>query len=150
MGGTLHFVDDSEPGIRRRGTKRFRYVPEGGSTPIRDTRTLDRIAALAIPPAWTDVWICTDPDGHIQATGRDAKGRKQYRYHPDFRAIRESTKYEHMLEFAKALPAVRKTIAEHMALPGLPREKVLATVVDLLEKTLIRVGNYDYAKQNKS
>jgi len=96
------------------------------------------------------VWICVKANGHIQATGRDAKGRKQYRYHPAFREIRESTKYEHMLEFARGLPAIRKTIDEHMSLRGLPREKVLATVVHLLENTLIRVGNADYAKQNKS
>jgi DNA topoisomerase-1 len=96
------------------------------------------------------VWICPHANGHIQATGRDAKGRKQYRYHPAFREVRESTKYEHMLEFAQALPAIRKTIQEHMSLRGLPRDKVLATVVHLLETTLIRVGNADYAKQNKS
>ena len=96
------------------------------------------------------MWICPKANGHIQATGRDAKGRKQYRYHPAFREVRESTKYEHMLEFAQGLPAIRKTIDEHMSLRGLPREKVLATVVHLLENTLIRVGNADYAKQNKS
>jgi DNA topoisomerase-1 len=103
-----------------------------------------------IPPAWTDVWICPHANGHIQATGRDAKGRKQYRYHPAFREVRESTKYEHMLEFAQALPAIRKTVQAHMSERGLGRNKVLATVVHLLETTLIRVGNADYAKQNKS
>jgi DNA topoisomerase-1 len=103
-----------------------------------------------IPPAWTDVWICSKANGHIQATGRDAKGRKQYRYHAAFREVRESSKYEHMLEFARVLPTIRKTVAEHMGRRGLPREKVLATVVHLLETTLIRVGNADYAKQNKS
>ncbi|MFL5167024.1 MAG: DNA topoisomerase IB, partial [Microvirga sp.] len=146
----LTYVSDEEPGIHRKkaGTG-FTYVRPGGGK-VEDEATLNRIRKLAVPPAYTDVWICAKANGHIQATGRDAKGRKQYRYHPDFRAIRESTKYEHMLEFAKALPAIREKIAEHMALPGLPREKVLATVVDLLEKTLIRVGNDDYAKQNKS
>ena len=111
---------------------------------------LRRIKSLAIPPAWTDVWICPFADGHIQATGRDAKGRKQYRYHPRFREVRESTKYEHVVAFAEALPAIRAKVREHMALRGLPREKVLATVVHLLETTLIRVGNDDYAKQNNS
>ncbi|WP_435531137.1 DNA topoisomerase IB [Ramlibacter pallidus] len=105
---------------------------------------------LAIPPAYVDVWICPRANGHLQATGRDARGRKQYRYHPQFRELRESTKYEHMMEFARALPAIRAKLAEHMALRGLPREKVLATVVHLLETTLIRVGNDDYAKTNKS
>jgi len=111
---------------------------------------LERIRRLAIPPAWTEVWICPRANGHIQATGRDARGRKQYKYHPEFRELRESTKYEHMLEFARALPALRARLAEHMALRGLPREKVLATVVHLLETTLIRIGNDDYAKSNKS
>jgi DNA topoisomerase-1 len=111
---------------------------------------LRRIKSLAIPPAWGDVWICPFVDGHIQATGRDAKGRKQYRYHPRFREVRESTKYEHVVAFAEALPDIRAKVREHMALRGLPREKVLATVVHLLETTLIRVGNDDYAKQNNS
>ncbi|MFL6693241.1 MAG: DNA topoisomerase IB, partial [Ramlibacter sp.] len=103
-----------------------------------------------IPPAWTEVWICNSPDGHLQATGHDARGRKQYRYHPRFREVREETKYEHMMAFAQGLPAIRAAIDAHMALRGLPREKVLATVVHLLETTLIRVGNDDYVKQNKS
>ena len=106
--------------------------------------------SLAVCPAWTDVWICPNANGHIQATGRDAKGRKQYRYHPQFRELRESTKYEHMLEFAQRCRRSGAKLPEHMALRGLPREKVLATVVHLLETTLIRVGNDDYAKQNKS
>jgi DNA topoisomerase I len=117
---------------------------------VTEADVLRRIKSLAIPPAWTDVWICPSADGHIQATGRDAKGRKQYRYHGRFREVRESTKYEHVVEFAEALPAIRATVREHMALRGLPREKVLATVVHLLETTLIRVGNDDYAKQNSS
>jgi DNA topoisomerase-1 len=146
----LVYVSDEEPGIRRRKAgKGFSYSKPGNGR-VKDAAALKRIRALAIPPAWTDVWICPRANGHIQATGRDARGRKQYRYHARFRELRESTKYEHMLEFARSLPAIRQTIAEHMALRGLPREKVLATVVNLLETTLIRVGNEDYAKQNKS
>jgi DNA topoisomerase-1 len=146
----LLYVSDEEPGIRRKKSgKGFTYQKPDGSK-VADKATLDRIRSLAIPPAYTDVWICAKANGHIQATGRDAKGRKQYRYHPAFREVRESTKYEHMLEFARGLPAIRKTIDEHMSLRGLPREKVLATVVHLLENTLIRVGNADYVKQNKS
>ncbi len=146
----LTYVSDEEPGIRRRksGTG-FTYLKPDGKK-IEDKATLDRIRSLAIPPAYTDVWICAKANGHIQATGRDVKGRKQYRYHPAFREVRESTKYERMLEFARGLPAIRETIDEHMRRRGLPREKVLATVVHLLENTLIRVGNEDYAKQNKS
>jgi DNA topoisomerase I len=146
----LRYVSDEEPGIRRKKSgKGFTYTGPDGKT-VSDKETLARIKALAIPPAYTDVWICPKANGHIQATGRDAKGRKQYRYHAGFREVRESTKYEHMLEFARGLPAIRETIDEHMSLRGLPREKVLATVVHLLENTLIRVGNADYAKQNKS
>ena len=117
---------------------------------MKDKDTLDRIKSLAIPPAYTDVWICTDPKGHIQATGWDDKGRKQYRYHPRWREVRDSTKYERMLDFGKALPAIRQRIEADMAKRGLPREKVLATVVHLLENTLIRVGNATYSKENKS
>lgn len=146
----LRYVSDEEPGIRRKKSgKGFTYTPPDGKK-VEDKATLKRIKSLAIPPAYTDVWICAKANGHIQATGRDAKGRKQYRYHAAFREVRESTKYEHMLEFAKGLPAIRKTIDEHMSLRGLPREKVLATVVHLLENTLIRVGNSDYVRQNKS
>jgi DNA topoisomerase-1 len=146
----LRYVSDEEPGIRRKKAgKGFCYVRPGGAK-VADADTLWRIKKLAIPPAWTDVWICPHANGHIQATGRDAKGRKQYRYHAAFREVRESTKYEHMMEFAQALPAIRQKIDEHMRAKGLPREKVLATVVHLLERTLIRVGNADYAKQNKS
>ena len=146
----LVYVSDESPGIRRRKAgKAFAYLKPDGSR-LTEPAALGRIKSLAIPPAYTDVWICPKPNGHIQATGRDAKGRKQYRYHPAFREVRESTKYGHMLEFAASLPAIRKTIEAHMALRGLPREKVLATVVHLLETTLIRVGNSDYAKQNKS
>jgi DNA topoisomerase I len=146
----LTYVSDEEPGIRRKkaGTGFSCVSPQG--TKVQDQKTLKRIRKLAIPPAWADVWICAKPNGHIQATGRDARGRKQYRYHVAFREVRESTKYEHMVEFAKSLPAIRRTLAEHMALRGLPREKVLATVVHLLETTLIRVGSDSYAKDNKS
>jgi DNA topoisomerase I len=146
----LNYVSDQEPGIRRRKAgKGFTFVlPDGGK--VTDAATLQRIRSLAIPPAYQDVWICTDPEGHIQATGRDARGRKQYRYHPRWREVRDSTKYEHMLDFAKALPALRKRLDADMAKPGLHRDKVLATVVNLLENTLIRVGNDEYAKQNKS
>jgi DNA topoisomerase-1 len=127
----------------------FTYTRADGSR-LSEADALKRIRALAIPTAWTDVWICPFADGHIQATGRDAKGRKQYRYHAVFREVRESTKYEHVVAFADALPAIREVVQEHMGLRGLPREKVLATVVHLLETTLIRVGNDDYAKQNSS
>jgi DNA topoisomerase-1 len=146
----LRYVSDDTPGIgRRRVGKGFTFrLPKGG--PVKDKAMLNRIKALAIPPAWTQVWICPHEDGHIQATGRDAKGRKQYRYHPRWREVRDASKYDHMLEFAKALPAIRERVEEHMRLPGLSREKVLATVVHLLETTLIRVGNDDYAKQNES
>jgi DNA topoisomerase I len=146
----LSYVSDDEKGLRReRAGDSFRYVKANGE-PVADEAALERIRKLAIPPAWTDVWICPKANGHLQATGRDARGRKQYRYHPQFREVRESTKYEHMLEFARALPSIRGKLAEHMALRGLPREKVLATIVHLLETTLIRVGNEDYAKENKS
>lgn len=146
----LRYVSDQRPGIRRKkaGTG-FSYVRPDGSR-LTEPDAMKRIKALAIPPAWTDVWICPFPDGHIQATGRDAKGRKQYRYHARFREVRESTKYERVIAFADALPSIRETVREHMALRGLPREKVLATVVHLLETTLIRVGNDDYARQNRS
>jgi DNA topoisomerase I len=146
----LTYVSDEQRGIQRKPAgEGFSYIKPNGE-PARDDATLERIRKLAIPPAWTDVWICPKANGHIQATGRDARGRKQYKYHPQFREVRESTKYERMLEFARALPAIRAKLAEHMALRGLPREKVLATVVHLLETTLIRVGNDDYARTNKS
>jgi DNA topoisomerase-1 len=146
----LVYVSDEERGLRReRQGDGFVYLKANGD-PVTDEPTLERIRKLAIPPAYEDVWICPRANGHLQATGRDARGRKQYRYHPQFRELRESTKYEHMMEFAKALPALRRTLAGHMALRGLPREKVLATVVHLLETTLIRVGNDDYARENRS
>ena len=146
----LVYVGDEDRGIRReRSGDAFAYFKPNGDA-LTDETALERIRKLAIPPAWTDVWICPKANGHLQATGRDLKGRKQYRYHPQFREVRESTKYEHMMAFARALPALRATVGQHMALRGLPREKVLATVVHLLETTLIRVGNDDYAKANKS
>ena len=146
----LRYVSDDSPGLRRRKSGRgFSYLRPDGAR-LADAAALRRIRALAIPPAWTDVWICAAADGHIQATGRDAKGRKQYRYHPEFRAMRESVKFEHLLAFAHALPQIRARVAQDMARRGLPREKVLATVVHLLENTLIRVGNDDYARQNRS
>jgi DNA topoisomerase-1 len=146
----LRYVSDARPGIRRKKSgKGFSYVRVDGSR-LSEPDVLRRIKALAVPPAWTGVWICAFAEGHIQATGRDAKGRKQYRYHVRFREVRESTKYERVVGFAAMLPFIRERVREHMVLRGLPREKVLATVVHLLEATLIRVGNDDYAKENKS
>jgi DNA topoisomerase-1 len=147
---SLKYVTDEGPGIRRKkaGTG-FTYVDAKGK-PVRDEVTLRRIKSLVIPPAWTEVWICPDPDGHLQATGLDARHRKQYRYHPRFREVREQTKYNRMLDFARALPEIRKRVDHDLKLPGLPREKVLAAVVKLLETTLIRVGNEEYAKSNNS
>ncbi|MCX7356427.1 MAG: DNA topoisomerase IB [Alphaproteobacteria bacterium] len=146
----LHFASDEMPGIRRKKAGgRFSYhLPKGAL--VRDAATLARIRRLAIPPAWTDVWICADPLGHLQATGRDAKQRKQYRYHSEFRASRDAAKYEHLLSFAAALPRIRAAVETDMALPGLPRRKVLSTIVRLLETTMIRVGNDDYARANGS
>jgi len=147
----LTYVDDRDPGIVRTGKSlsTFAYRDADGR-PVKDKATLERIRKLAIPPAWTHVWICPDPSGHIQATGRDQKGRKQYRYHDNWRQVRDSHKYERMVAFGKALPKLRKRVEEDLARRGLPREKVLAGVVALLEMTLIRVGNDEYAKQNKS
>jgi DNA topoisomerase-1 len=143
-------VDDDRPGIRRtRSSLGFRYHRPNGRV-IRNPAELKRIAKLAVPPAWTDVWICPDPRGHLQATGRDARGRKQYRYHAEWRRTRDENKYERMPAFAAALPKIRARIDAALARPGLPREKVLATVVRLLEKSLIRVGNDEYARDNKS
>jgi Eukaryotic DNA topoisomerase I, catalytic core len=146
----LRYVSDARPGIRRKKTGTgFTYTRADGSK-LSDPDVLKRIKALVIPPAWADVWISPFVDGHLQATGRDAKGRKQYRYHALFREVLESTKYEHVVAFADELPAIRKKVHEHMGRRGLPREKVLATVIHLLETTLIRIGNEDYAKQNNS
>ena len=146
----LAYVNDQEHGLRRVADKEgFSYVDEDGKT-VKDEATLARIKALAIPPAWTSVWICPDPNGHIQAIGRDQKNRKQYRYHTEWRADRDARKYGRMTAFGRALPRLRKRVAADLARRGLPREKVLAAVVSLLELTLIRVGNDEYAKQNKS
>jgi DNA topoisomerase I len=146
----LAYVSSDGPGItRRRSGAGFSYRDADGKL-VRDKATLARIKSLAIPPAWTDVWICPDECGHLQATGRDARGRKQHRYHARFREMREAAKFERLAEFAKALPALRARIDEDMGRRGLPREKVLATIAHLLDTTLIRVGNDEYAKANKS
>src|SRR5262245_32552064 len=147
----LRYVDDRRvAGIRRRGTKtRVRHVAPGGRT-IVDAAEIQRIRALVIPPAWTDVWICPDPRGHLQATGRDARGRKQYRYHRRWREVRDEVKYGRLIAFAQALPKIRRRAAVDARKSGLPRAKVLAAVVQLLEKTLIRVGNEEYARDNGS
>ena len=146
----LRYTTDRKPGIHRKGRgRRFTYIGPDGRV-VRSAPELARIRSLVIPPAWTDVWICPDPRGHLQATGRDARGRKQYRYHPRWREVRDETKYDRMIGFAQALPKIRRSTSEHLKRPGLPREKVLATVVKLLEKTLIRVGNGEYAKTNGS
>ena len=147
----LRYVDDRRmPGIRRIGAKtRVRYVAPNGRT-VGDKRELQRIRALVIPPAWKDVWICPDPLGHLQATGRDVRGRKQYRYHPRWREVRDEVKYGRLIAFAQGLPKIRQRTEADLRKAGLPREKVLAAVVQLLEKTLIRVGNEEYAKDNGS
>lgn len=146
----LRYVSDKAPGItRRRSGEGFVYLDRHGE-PIEDERDLQRIRKLAIPPAWTDVWICPFANGHLQATGRDARGRKQYRYHPRWRETRDETKYNRMIAFAQALPGIRQRVDEDLNLRGLPRRKVLATVVRLLETTFIRVGNEEYARENGS
>jgi len=146
----LRYVHDDMPGITRCGTApHFRYQAPDGKI-VKDRATLDRIDALGIPPAYTDVWICPLENGHIQATGKDARGRKQYRYHSAWRAVRDAAKYDRMLAFGEALPTIRARVDADLARQGLPREKVLATVVYLLEKTCIRVGNEEYAHSNRS
>jgi DNA topoisomerase-1 len=146
----LRYVRDDRPGIcRLRAGAGFRYVGPDGR-PVRDPETLHRIRSLVIPPAWTDVWICPLPQGHLQATGIDSRGRKQYRYHPRWRAVRDETKFHRMAGFGKALPYIRRRIDSDLALPGLPRTKVLAGVVCLLEITHIRIGNEEYARANHS
>jgi DNA topoisomerase I len=146
----LRYVSDHAPGIRRISSgKSFRYRHDNGPR-VTDRKTLWRIKRLAIPPAWTDVWICPREDGHIQATGRDDRRRKQYRYHSDWRAVRDETKYERMIGFARTLPRIRARVARDLAQPGLSRNKILATIVRLLETTLVRVGNEEYAKANGS
>ena len=146
----LHYTTDTKPGIsRRRNGRGFVYIAPSGKR-VRDPGELDRIRLLVIPPAWTDVWICPDPRGHLQATGRDARARKQHRYHARWREVRDETKYHRMIGFARALPAIRQRTAADLRKPGLQLEKVVAAVVQLLEKTLIRVGNDEYARQNRS
>ena len=146
----LRYVSDATPGIlRRRRGRAFRYSHADGA-PVRDPRTLGRIRALAIPPAWREVWICSADDGHLQATGRDARQRKQYRYHRRWREARDETKYGRLIPFAAALPRIRRRVARDLARAGLPREKVLATVVRLLETTRARIGNEEYARANES
>jgi len=146
----LHYVDDAQPGIhrkKRRGT--FCYFDPAGQR-IRDPQEINRINALAVPPAYTDVWICADPRGHLQATGRDARGRKQYRYHPRWREVRDADKYSRLRDFGLALPKLRKQLEALLAAPGLSRDKVMATIITLLDTTLIRVGNSQYARDNRS
>lgn len=146
----LRYVDDRQPGLTRRRLRgRFAYFDADGER-IRDQDEIRRIDALAIPPAYTEVWICTDPRGHLQAVGRDARGRKQYRYHPRWREVRDADKYERLLDFGRALPGLRRQVECDLALPRLCREKVMATVVALLDATLIRVGNPQYARDNRS
>lgn len=146
----LVYVSADDAGIaRRRAGKAFTYWTARGKR-VKDEATLARIKALVLPPAWNDVWICREPRGHLQATGIDARGRKQYRYHVEFRRVREEVKYGRMLEFAAALPKIRRRLRADLKLPGMPREKVLAAVVHLLETTQVRVGNDEYARKNKS
>ena len=146
----LRYTTDAKPGIRRKGQgKGFIYLTADGSR-VKDNATLARIKHLVIPPAWTEVWISRYANGHIQATGRDARGRKQYRYHEDWQHQRDENKFGRMIAFARALPRMRRRVKRDLARHGMPREKVLATVVRLLEATLIRVGNEEYARQNHS
>jgi len=146
----LHYVMDGGAGITRVATRgRFRFLNPRGKE-ITDEVTLFRIKKLAIPPAWTQVWICPDAAGHIQATGRDARGRKQYRYHERWRAVRDESKFDRLVSFASALPQIRRKVHGDLSKPGMPREKILGTVVRLLETTMIRVGNEEYARQNRS
>jgi len=146
----LVYVTDRTPGIyRRRRGRGFRYVDKRGRV-LRRRAELDRIARLAIPPAWKDVWICPNQKGHVQACGRDARGRKQYRYHAGWRQFRDEAKYDQMVAFGLTLPTLRRQITKDLAAPGLPRRKVIAALVQLLEKTLIRVGNDEYARENHS
>ena len=146
----LRYVTDDRPGItRRRAGRGFSYRAPDGSV-IRDRRRVEQLKALAIPPAWRDVWICPNPNGHLLATGRDARGRKQYRYHPRWRSVRDATKFDRMVPFGRALPDLRARVARDLELRGLPREKVLAAVLRLIDVTLMRVGNDEYARLNDS
>ncbi|WP_419710330.1 DNA topoisomerase IB [Pseudomonas sp. NFX224] len=146
----LHYVDDTQPGISRKKLRgKFCYFDPAGQR-ITAPDEIQRINALAVPPAYTDVWICTDPRGHLQATGRDARGRKQYRYHPRWREVRDSDKYSRLRDFGLALPKLRQQLEALLAAPGFSRDKVMATVITLLDATLIRVGNTQYARDNRS
>lgn len=146
----LHYVDDAQPGFSRKVLRgKFAYFDTNGER-IREEDEIKRINLLVIPPAYTDVWICADPRGHLQATGRDAKGRKQYRYHPRWREIRDENKYSRMIAFGVALPKVRKQLEAQLSAPGMGRDKVMAAVVSLLDATLIRIGNSQYARDNRS
>jgi DNA topoisomerase-1 len=145
----LTWSDDTSPGFRRRRAgKGFAYIASNGSR--ANPTHVQRIRTLAIPPAWEEVWICADPTGHLQATGRDARGRKQYRYHPDYRAHRDAEKFDRMLDFATSLPKIRAQLVRDLAAPDMPKQKVVAAVVSLLETTLVRVGNEEYARENSS
>jgi len=146
----LRHVSDEQPGVRRKQSRRgFTYVASDGHT-VTDPHTLRRIRRLAIPPAWSDVWICPHPNGHIQATGRDARGRKQYRYHARWTAVRDSAKYDRLQAFGEALPRIRAAVERDLRQPGIPQSKVLAAVVRLLEETSMRVGNEEYRRTNRS
>jgi DNA topoisomerase-1 len=146
----LRYVSDTSPGITRSMTRKSVTYRDADGRLIKDRETLGRIKRLAIPPAWTDVWICPLASGHIQATGRDARGRKQYRYHPDWSAVRDGAKFERMIAFGKKLPHIRQQVARDLARKRLDRRKVLAAMIRLLETTLVRIGNEEYAKQNGS
>ncbi|MFJ2357082.1 DNA topoisomerase IB [Pseudomonas sp. MWU16-30322] len=146
----LHYVDDTQPGLTRKKLRgKFAYFDPAGQR-ITDPDEIKRINSLAVPPAYTDVWICADPRGHLQATGRDARGRKQYRYHPRWREVRDADKYSRLREFGLALPKLRKQLETLLDAPGFSRDKVMATVITLLDATLIRVGNTQYARDNRS
>lgn len=146
----LRYVSDNRSGYTRRASSsEFDYLDTEGNK-IRDEQRLLRIKRLAIPPAWTEVWICPSPNGHIQATGRDARRRKQYRYHERWRELRDENKFDRLSQFAKALPNIRRRVAQDLKLSDLPRRKVLATIVRLLERTFVRIGNEEYARENKS
>ena len=146
----LRFGVDDEPGIRRHGHRRPTYTDDSSGKAVRNQKVLDRIAHLAVPPAWTDVWISADPRSHVQATGRDARGRKQYRYHPRYREHQEEAKFELLVPFGHALPQLRRRLDGDLRRHGVPRERVVAAIVELLDRTLIRVGNEEYARANGS
>jgi DNA topoisomerase IB len=146
----LIYVSCQEPGIRRLRARSSFYYVTPGNRKLSSARALKRIASLAVPPAYEDVWICVDPRGHLQATGQDARGRKQYRYHPQWREVRDNAKFGRMVDFGKALPRLRRALSRDLSLPGLPQAKVLAAVVTLLDTTRARIGNVEYARDNKS